>query len=118
MQVRFHYSNLSKVCLPKGVIVGVLSASAFSSIHAFVTVGFLQIRCSREIYQHCAKDFKRVNLELGGKNKFIILNKIEFNKTVELIRNFTFNSGQNCGAASEVYINQKIFKKFTKNTYK
>ena len=57
----------------------------------------------------------KVNLELGGKNKFIILNKIEFNKTVdELIRNFTFNSGQNCVAASEVYINQKIFKKFTK----
>ena len=112
---------IKKANLPKGVInfvsgrgknVGVkLIKSNKTKMVSFTG----STKVGREIYQHCAKDFKRVNLELGGKNKFIILNKIEFNKTVdELIRNFTFNSGQNCVAASEVYINQKIFKKFTK----
>ena len=62
-----------------------------------------------------AKQFKRVNLELGGKNPTIISNSANLKKAAEtIVKDFTGNAGQNCVAISRAYVNDKIYEKFKK----
>ena len=62
-----------------------------------------------------AKNFKRISLELGGKNPSIICKDASLNKASSVIANdFTGNSGQNCVAISRVYIDKLIYDDFKK----
>ena len=57
--------------------------------------------------------FKRINLELGGKNPSIITRSANLKKAAKsIIKDFTGNAGQNCVAISRVYIDKIIYKKF------
>ena len=67
----------------------------------------------KEIAIEGAKLFKRINLELGGKNPTIITNTADLKKaTISIIKDFTGNAGQNCVAISRAYIDKRIYKKF------
>jgi acyl-CoA reductase-like NAD-dependent aldehyde dehydrogenase len=58
-------------------------------------------------------DLKRISLELGGKNPFIILDKLNLKNAVKnLIISFTHNAGQCCVGVSKVYIEEKNLKVF------
>lgn len=60
-----------------------------------------------------AKLFKRINLELGGKNPSIITQSANLKKAAKsIIKDFTGNAGQNCVAISRVYVDKMIYKKF------
>ena len=60
-----------------------------------------------------AKQFKRINLELGGKNPSIISYNANLKKAVvSIINDFTGNAGQNCVAISRAYIHKNIYNTF------
>lgn len=69
----------------------------------------------KKIYNNCVNQFKKVNLELGGKNKFVIFKETNLKEVAKkLIENFTYNAGQNCVAASDILVEETIYKKFKK----
>ena len=60
-----------------------------------------------------AKQFKRVNLELGGKNPSIISKNANLKKAAaSIVNDFTGNAGQNCVAISRAYIHKNIYNRF------
>lgn len=67
----------------------------------------------RNISIEGAKQFKRVNLELGGKNPSIISYNANLKKAAaSIVNDFTGNAGQNCVAISRAYIHKNIYNKF------
>ena len=67
----------------------------------------------REISIKGAKLFKRINLELGGKNPTIIASSANLKKAaISIIKDFTGNAGQNCVAISRAYVDKKIYGQF------
>ncbi len=67
----------------------------------------------RNISIEGAKQFKKINLELGGKNPSIISYNANLKKAVVSIMNdFTGNAGQNCVAISRAYVHKNIYNKF------
>jgi acyl-CoA reductase-like NAD-dependent aldehyde dehydrogenase len=56
---------------------------------------------------------KRVQLELGGKNPFIVLEDADVNAAVGVgVPGVFFNSGQVCGAPGRFYVHEKIYDQF------
>ena len=65
----------------------------------------------KKIMKISSETIKRLSLELGGKNSFIVLNNANIDKTVNLIINsFTGNAGQSCVSTSRLFVDQKIKK--------
>lgn len=65
----------------------------------------------KNIMKSASGDLKRISLELGGKNPFIILDKLNLKNAVKnLIISFTHNAGQSCVGVSKVYIEKKNLK--------
>lgn len=69
----------------------------------------------KKIYQECAKEMKRVSLELGGKSPFIIFEDADVESAVDwaLFGSF-FNQGQVCVASSRLLIHQHLQSEFLK----
>jgi aminomuconate-semialdehyde/2-hydroxymuconate-6-semialdehyde dehydrogenase len=60
-----------------------------------------------------AGQFKKVSLELGGKNPALIFADCDFEATVDALVRATFaNQGQICLCASRIYIERPIYEKF------
>lgn len=60
-----------------------------------------------------APTFKKLSLELGGKNPALIFADCEFDSTVEQVFRASFaNQGQICLCASRLYIERPIYEKF------
>ncbi len=60
-----------------------------------------------------APKFKKLSLELGGKNPNIIFADCDFNKMVKTSVGSSFgNNGQICLCGSRIYIEEKIYDKF------
>ncbi|MFD2168340.1 aldehyde dehydrogenase [Thalassotalea euphylliae] len=60
-----------------------------------------------------APTFKKLSLELGGKNPALVFADCDFDKTVdELVRASFANQGQICLCASRIYIERSIYEKF------
>ncbi|MDC3348800.1 aldehyde dehydrogenase family protein [Flavobacteriaceae bacterium] len=69
----------------------------------------------RIINQDCAKNFKKVSLELGGKNPFIVCDDSDIDNAVKWAISSCFsNAGQRCAAASRLLVQKSIYSIFLK----
>lgn len=69
-------------------------------------------RVGKQIVATCAKDLKRVTLELGGKSPSLIFADADLDKAaVGAALAIFFNSGQVCLAASRLYVERSVFDK-------
>lgn len=65
------------------------------------------------IAQLLAPKFKKLSLELGGKNPALIFADCDFDNTVEQVFRASFaNQGQICLCASRLYVERSIYEKF------
>jgi aminomuconate-semialdehyde/2-hydroxymuconate-6-semialdehyde dehydrogenase len=60
-----------------------------------------------------APQFKKLSLELGGKNPALVFDDCDFDATVDQIFRASFaNQGQICLCASRIYVERTIYEKF------
>lgn len=114
---------LAKICievgLPKGVlnIVHGLGPSvgtplvSHKKVKAITFTGSTQT--GKSIAMATAGQFKKLALEMGGKNANIIFADCDFDKTVETtVRSSFSNQGQICLCGSRIFIEKSIYEKF------
>jgi succinate-semialdehyde dehydrogenase/glutarate-semialdehyde dehydrogenase len=67
----------------------------------------------RQLMAECAKDIKKVSLELGGNAPFIVFDDADLDKAVEgaLISKYR-NNGQTCVCANRLYIQDGVYDAF------
>ena len=110
-----------KAGFPKGVInvvtgpgepVGTLLAK-HSGIDMIALTGSTET--GKELSRIASFNLKKVHLELGGKAPFIVFEDADLEKAAKyVIDGSTINSGQDCTAAARIYVQEKIYDKFTK----
>lgn len=67
----------------------------------------------RRVGQVASESFKKVSLELGGKNPTVIFSECDLEKTVKgVVRASFLNQGQICLCGSRIYVEKNIYKKF------
>ena len=67
------------------------------------------------IAEACAKNLKKVQLEMGGKNPQIVLDDADLTQAVELSAQSAFYAtGQRCTASSRLIVTDKIYPAFVK----
>ncbi len=113
---------LAKVCQKIGLPKGVLNI-----VHGGIETGRLIVahpkikaisftgstRAGREIAQTAASSFKKVSLELGGKNPNIIFDDADLEETVKTSVLSSFNNqGQICLCGSRIFVQEKSYEKF------
>jgi aminomuconate-semialdehyde/2-hydroxymuconate-6-semialdehyde dehydrogenase len=108
-----------KVGLPKGVlnILHGTGAGVGSSICNHPKVKAISFTggsaTGAAIATQLAPKFKKLSLELGGKNPALIFDDCDFENTVEEVFRASFaNQGQICLCASRLYIQRGIYEKF------
>ena len=69
----------------------------------------------RQLMQQCAKDIKKVSLELGGNAPFIVYDDADLDKAVDgaLASKFR-NAGQTCVCANRLYVQDGVYDAFAK----
>ncbi|HDS1816716.1 TPA: NADP-dependent succinate-semialdehyde dehydrogenase [Pseudomonas putida] len=67
----------------------------------------------RQLMQECAKDIKKVSLELGGNAPFIVFDDADLDKAVEgaIISKYR-NNGQTCVCANRIYVQDGVYDVF------
>jgi succinate-semialdehyde dehydrogenase / glutarate-semialdehyde dehydrogenase len=67
----------------------------------------------RQLMAECAKDIKKVSLELGGNAPFIVFDDADLDKAVEgaIISKYR-NNGQTCVCANRLYIQDGVYDAF------
>lgn len=67
----------------------------------------------RQLMQECAKDIKKVSLELGGNAPFIVFDDADLDKAVEgaIISKYR-NNGQTCVCANRIYVQDGVYDSF------
>nr|WP_314477493.1 NADP-dependent succinate-semialdehyde dehydrogenase [uncultured Pseudomonas sp.] len=67
----------------------------------------------RQLMQECAKDIKKVSLELGGNAPFIVFDDADLDKAVEgaIISKYR-NNGQTCVCANRIYVQDGVYDAF------
>jgi len=114
--------ELIKDCLPAGVI-NVISGNdnsdfnvgAYLSQHKDVSkVSFTGSGpTGKKIMACCAKDVRRVNLEMGGNDPAIVRGDVDIPATAQQVFNGAFeNTGQICCAIKRCYVHQSIYNEF------
>lgn len=114
---------LSEVCIEVGLPEGVLNiihgegidAGQPLCIHKEVkAISFTGgTSTGRLIASLSAPLFKKLSLELGGKNPAIIFNDCDWNKTLHTIVRSSFtNQGQICLCSSRILVQEEIFDRF------
>lgn len=70
----------------------------------------------RQLMEQCAKDIKKVSLELGGNAPFIVFDDADLDKAVEgaLASKFR-NAGQTCVCANRLYVQDGVYDRFAEN---
>jgi len=67
----------------------------------------------RSIAQSVAGSFKKISLEMGGKNANVVFADCDFNKAVETtVRSSFSNQGQICLCGSRIFVERAIYEKF------
>lgn len=67
----------------------------------------------RNIAQSVAGSFKKVSLEMGGKNANVVFADCDFDKAVETtVRSSFSNQGQICLCGSRIFVEKSIYEKF------
>ncbi len=67
----------------------------------------------RQLMEECAKDIKKVSLELGGNAPFIVFDAADLDKAVEgaIISKYR-NNGQTCVCANRIYVQDGVYDAF------
>ncbi len=115
--------KLSLLCqqagLPAGVLnivhgTGVRAGAALVSHKSVPTISFTGgTATGAEIARSAGPMFKKVALEMGGKNPNIIFTDADFNAAVKGSLKSSFaNQGQVCLCGSRVYVESSIYEKF------
>lgn len=114
---------LGEICqaagLPKGVLnilhgTGASAGSAICNHKKVKAISFTGgTATGAAIATQLAPQFKKLSLELGGKNPALIFADCDFDSTVEQVFKASFaNQGQICLCASRLYIERPLFEKF------
>lgn len=114
---------LSEICnevgFPKGVLnivhgLGVKVGSAITENPEVPIISFTGgTETGKAIARTAAPMFKKLSLELGGKNPNIIFDDCDFEQAVSTSLNSSFaNQGQICLCGSRIYIQRGIYEKF------
>ena len=114
---------LSKICievgLPKGVlnIVHGLGSKVGDPLTTHSDVSIVSFTGGTATGKHIASAiapmFKKLSLELGGKNPNIIFSDADFNKAVSTAARAAFtNQGQICLCGSRLFVQEDIYEKF------
>lgn len=119
------YSALALVALAEraGIPAGVLSVITGSAgdigkeltsnpiIRKLSFTGSTEI--GRDLMAECAKDIKKVSLELGGNAPFIVFDDADLDAAVEgaMVSKFR-NSGQTCVCANRLYVQDGVYDTF------
>jgi aminomuconate-semialdehyde/2-hydroxymuconate-6-semialdehyde dehydrogenase len=112
-----------KICIEAGLPKGVLNivhglgpkVGAALSVHPQIPVISFTggTKTGAEIARVAAPLFKKLSLELGGKNPMIIFADCDFEKTVkESVRASFTNQGEICLCGSRIYIEAGIYDRF------
>lgn len=116
---------LSKICheagLPKGVLniihgTGPNCGAAMVAHPHIKAVSFTgSTRAGKEIAALAAPMFKKISLELGGKNPNLIFADCDWDKMMKTTLQSSFsNQGQICLCGSRILIEESIYEKFKK----
>ena len=114
---------LSEICIEAGLPAGVLNivhgygheaGSAMSSHPSIKAISFTGgTATGREIAKVAAPMFKKLSLELGGKNPNIIFDDCDFEKALSTTMRSSFaNQGQICLCGSRIFVQKGIYEKF------
>ncbi|EDD5835788.1 NADP-dependent succinate-semialdehyde dehydrogenase [Salmonella enterica subsp. enterica serovar Enteritidis] len=72
----------------------------------------------RQLMAQCARDIKKVSLELGGNAPFIVFDDADLDKAVEGAMASKFrNAGQTCVCANRLYIQDGIYDRFAEKLH-
>lgn len=67
----------------------------------------------KEIAKRASKNLKRISLELGGKNPFVVTDDCDLDKAIHwAIQSAFSNAGQRCAAGSRIIVFSKIYDEF------
>lgn len=114
---------LSQICieagLPKGVLnivhgLGEKAGAALSQHSAVKAISFTGgTTTGAAIARVAAPAFKKLSLELGGKNPCIVCSDADLEKCLEMtLRSSFLNQGEICLATSRIFVEQGIYSKF------
>lgn len=117
---------LSKICIEAGLPEGVLNivhgrgeqvGTAINSHPRIKAISFTgSTRVGGEIAKIAAPMFKKLSLEMGGKNPNIIFADCDFEKMLKnTIRSSFANQGQICLCGSRIFVERPIYDKFKKH---
>lgn len=100
---------LSVVTGSAGEVGGELTGNALVRKLSFT--GSTEI--GRQLMQECAKDIKKISLELGGNAPFIVFDDADLDKAVEgaIISKYR-NNGQTCVCANRIYVQDGVYDAF------
>ncbi len=114
---------LSKICIEAGLPSGVLNivhglgSRVGQSIVEHPNVLAISFTggtsTGKQIARTVGPLFKKVSLEMGGKNPNIIYKDCDFDRTLETtLRSSFFNQGQVCLAGSRIFIEKSFYERF------
>lgn len=67
----------------------------------------------QKVFEQSAKNFKKISLELGGKNPNIIFADCDLQKSIEIsLRSSFLNQGEICLCGSRIYVEKAIYSQF------
>lgn len=118
---------LSELCIEAGMPAGVfnivhgLGAKVGNAISAHPDIPLISFTggtaTGAQIASIAAPKFKKLSLELGGKNPNIIFADCDFDKMLKTTLNSSFaNQGQICLCGSRIFVERPIYEKF-KNAF-
>lgn len=71
------------------------------------------VQTGRSVAQACAKNLKKVQLEMGGKNPMVVLDDADLDVAVGACLNGAFfSTGQRCTASSRMIVTEGIYDQF------
>jgi aminomuconate-semialdehyde/2-hydroxymuconate-6-semialdehyde dehydrogenase len=114
---------LCEVCVEAGLPAGVLNVvhgtgpNVGAAITAHSKIGTISFTggtvTGKKVAEACAPLFKKVSLELGGKNPNIIFADADLDAAIAgSVRSSFANQGQVCLCGSRVFVEKPIYKKF------
>lgn len=117
---------LAEICMEAGLPAGVLNiihgtgpktGAAIVKHPAIKGISFTgSTRAGKEIATIAAPMFKKLSLELGGKNPIVIFADCDYdNMLATTVRSSFTNQGQICLCGSRIYVEHSIFEKFKKD---
>ncbi|MGZ3709352.1 MAG: aldehyde dehydrogenase, partial [Bdellovibrionota bacterium] len=114
---------LAKICMEAGLPPGVLNfvhglgpkvGDAISKHPKIVAISFTgSTKTGAEISRIAGPMFKKLSLEMGGKNPYIVFADADFEKAVSTAVRASFsNQGQICLCGSRIFVQRPIYERF------